>query len=199
MGIFFADVVEHSSPYLCLDISLRLLELYLKEETVLKGVIKVAGEVSRSNENTLKILNLLQDDVLHRVLHLLDSRIDATNSRTLVKDGVCFVEEENRHDIAVLAEMLVACEDCLHVLLCFTDELVTQSCNVYLHDIATSLACNLQHGLCLTCSRGSIEETRKALAHALLFQSALDVREIILREETRQACNLILFTRIVEK
>ena len=95
--------------------------------------------------------------------------------------------------------MLVACEDCLHVLLCFPDELVTQSCNVYLHDIATGLACNLQHGLCFTCARGSIEETRKALSHALLFQSALDVREIILGEETCQTGYLILFTRIVEK
>ena len=189
-GVGIAQVLEHRTPYLALHSGIGLVELHLVEESTLEGTVEVAGEVGGGDEDAIKVLNLLQDDVLHGVVHLVDRVLDVLGA--LVDERIGLVEEQDGLYLAVLAYLAVAGEHCLDVLLALAHELVAHAGDIHLHDVATSLAGYLQHSLGLASTRATVEQTGKALAHALLLQTLLDAWEVVGAEQRGEAVNLLL-------
>ena len=196
-GIVGAEVFQHGAPYLRLDIGVGLVELDLVEEAALEGAVEVAREVGGRDEDTVEVFHLLQDDVLHGVLHLVDGVLDVL--RTLVEDCIGLIEEEDGLHLAVAADVAIAGEDGLDVLLSLTDILVAHAGDVDLHEVASRLTGYLQHSLGLTGTRSAIEETSKALAHALLLESLLDGGEVVLTEQTGEAVDMLLVGSVEEE
>ena len=124
-GIVRTDVLQHGTPYLRLHIGIGLMELHLVEETTLKGLVEVARQVGGGDKDTVQVLYLLQDDVLHGVVHLIDRVLDIL--RTLVDDGIGLVEEEDGHHRTITTEGTVALEHFLDILLTLPYKLVTES------------------------------------------------------------------------
>ena len=100
-GIISTDILQHGAPNLGLHVRIRLVELHLVEETTLKGLVEITRQVGGGNEDAVEVLNLLQDDVLHGVVHLIDRVLHVLS--TLVDDGIGLVEEQNGYDFAIIA------------------------------------------------------------------------------------------------
>ena len=71
--LLLREVGNHVPPDFGLGTYLGLIELYLVEEPSLEGLVKVLGEVRSCDKDAVKVLHLLEDDVLDGVLHLVDS------------------------------------------------------------------------------------------------------------------------------
>ena len=179
-GIVGAEVLQHGAPYLALHLGGGLVELNLEEESTLEGTVEVARQVGGGDKNAIKVFNLLQDDVLHGIVHLVDGVLDVL--RALVDEGIGLVEEEDGLHLTVATEVAIVLEDGLDVLLALTNILVAHAGDVHLHEVATSLTGYLQYGLGLSRARSSVEEAGKALAHALLLEALLDVGEVVCRK-----------------
>ena len=110
-GIILADVFQHGTPYLALHRRVGLLELNLEDEATLEGTVEVTREVGGGNENTVKVLYLLQDDVLHGIVHLLYRGVVATIGATHAEDAISLVEEEDRGQLGGTADVAIAGED----------------------------------------------------------------------------------------
>ena len=173
------------------------MELYLVEESALEGTVEVAGEVGGGDEYTIQVLNLLQDDVLHGVVHLVDRVLDVLGA--LVDERIGLVEEQDGLYLAVLAYLAVAGKHGLDVLLALAHELIAHAGDVHLHQVATRLTGYLQHSLGLAGTRASVEQTGKALAHALLLQTLLDAGEVVDAEQTGESLNLLLLAVVEEQ
>ena len=116
---------------------LRFVELYLEEETAFESLVQILGQVGGGYQDTVQILYLLKDDVLHGIVHFVHRMLDVL--RTLVDDGISFVEEEDRHDFRLFANFTIVVEDGLDVFFAFAHPFVTQTGNVHLHDVSTGL------------------------------------------------------------
>ena len=173
------------------------MELNLEDEATLEGTVEVARQVGGGDKDAIKVFNLLQDDVLHGIVHLVDGVLDVL--RALVDEGIGLVEEEDGLHLTVATEVAIVLEDGLDVLLALTNILVTHAGDVHLHEVATSLTGYLQYGLGLSRARSSVEEAGKALAHALLLEALLDVGEVVCRKQTGEAVNLLLLGLIEEE
>ena len=125
MGLVVGEVVvEHAAPQFCLDVFAGFLELDLEEETTLEGIVEVVGEVGGGNQNAVELFHLLEDDVLHGVVHLLDRCIGVADGGAAAEDGIGLVEEEDGHNLAMTTDLAIAHKDCLDVLFAFADILV---------------------------------------------------------------------------
>ena len=188
------EIFQHIMPDLCLYVGVGLVELYLIEEAALKGFVEVACQVGGGDEDAVKVFYLLQDDVLHGIVHLIDRVLYVL--RTLVDDGICLVEEEDGHHIAGLTELAIMGKDLLDVLLALAYPLVAQSGYIDLHDVAPRLPGYLKDGLGLTRARRTIEKTCEAFAHALRFEPLLDGGQIVLTEQTGEDSSSVLVLRV---
>ena len=142
-GIVGTEVGEHGAPYLRLDVSVGLVELHLVYKASLEGTVEVAGKVSGGDENAVEVFHLLQDDVLHGIVHLLDGGVITTESGAFAEDGIGLVEEEDGRDGTTLTQGTIAGKHLLDVLLALPHPLVSQSGNIDLHEVATRPTCNL--------------------------------------------------------
>ena len=140
-GIVCTDILQHGTPNLGLHVRIRLVELHLVEETTLKGLVKVARQVGGGNENAIKVFNLLQDDVLHGVIHLIDRVLHVL--RALVDDGICLVKKQDGHHLAVLTQSAITGKHLLDILLTLTNPLIAQTSDVHLHKVTSRLTGNL--------------------------------------------------------
>ena len=77
------------------------MKFYLEKKSTLKGRVEIRGQIGRCNEYSFQVFNLLKDNVLHSIVHLIYRMRDVFC--TLVDDTICFVEEQDWHDIRVLA------------------------------------------------------------------------------------------------
>ena len=69
----------------------RLLKLNFVEESAFKSIVHITSQVCGGNKNAIKVFHLLKDDVLDRVLHLVDGCLRSFES--FVDDGVSLIEE----------------------------------------------------------------------------------------------------------
>ena len=175
-----------------------IMELNLKDEATLEGTVEVASKIGGGNEDAIKVLHLLQDDVLHGIVHLLNRGVK-TAGGTFSEDTVGLIEEEDGWHLAVATDVAIAAEDGFNVLLALTNILVTHTGDVNLHEVTTRLTGILQYGLGLACARSAIEQAGKALAHALLGQSLLNRRQVVGAEQTGEAVYLLLLRSIEEQ
>ena len=172
MGILNTNVLQHGTPNLGLHVGIWLVELNLVEESTLKSLVEIAREVGGGNEDTIEVFNLLKNDVLHGVVHLVNGVLNVLC--TLVDDGIGLIEEQNGHHLACLAKPTITGEHLLDVLLALPDPFVTQTSDVHLHKVTPRLTGNLEDSLGLSSARCTIEQAGKALAHTLFFESLLD-------------------------
>ena len=163
-------------------------ELYFIEEPAVKSTIQILRKVGGRDEDAVEVLHLLQQDILHRVLHLIHRVLHVRH--THAEQGVRFIEEENRCLITLFANPAVTREDLLHVLLALADKLIAHLGHIYLHDIAPCFTGYLQNGLRLAGSRCTIEKARKTFAHSVRLQALLHLPELLLREQVLQFRNL---------
>ena len=91
MHIQFAEVRDHRVPDAGTSLLRRFLELDLIEESAFEGLIHIFLQVGGGDHDTLECLHLLQDDVLQRVLHLIDGILRPTLS--LADDGICLIKQ----------------------------------------------------------------------------------------------------------
>ena len=91
MGILNTNVLQHGTPNLGLHVGIWLVELNLVEESTLKSLVEIAREVGGGNEDTIEVFNLLKNDVLHGVVHLVNGVLNVLC--TLVDDGIGLIEE----------------------------------------------------------------------------------------------------------
>ena len=104
LGIFVAEVLQHGTPYQAFHHGVGLMELNLEDKATLEGAVEVVRQVGGSDENALEVFNLLQDDVLHGIVHLLNRGINTPKGATLAEDTIGLVEEEDGFHLAVAAE-----------------------------------------------------------------------------------------------
>ena len=148
------------------------MELDLIDEATLESLIKIGGQVGGRYEDAVKVLQLLQNDVLHGVVHLIDRIFHVLS--TLVDNTISFVKEKNRHNLAMFTQRTIASKHLFDIFLTLTNPLVTKSSNINLHQVTTCLTSNLIDRLCLTSTRSPIEQTGKTFMHAKLCESYLD-------------------------
>ena len=173
------------------------MELHLVEETTLKGLVEITRQVGGGNEDAVEVFNLLQDNVLHGVVHLINRVLYVLS--TLVDDGIGLVEEQNGHHLAVLTQPAIAGKHLLDVLLALTNPLIAQSGDVHLHKVTSRLTGYLKDSLGLACTRSTIEQASKALAHTLFFESLLDRWQGLGAKQIGKTVYLLLLRGIEEQ
>ena len=105
---------NHLLPDLLAHCGIGLLEHNLVEKTAFEGRVKVLGEVGGGNHDAVQVLHFLQDDVLHGVLHLVNSILGARLAGA--DEGVGFVEEQDGRQFRAFHHLAVAVEERLDVL-----------------------------------------------------------------------------------
>ena len=171
-GIVELQLGNHLLPDLLAHSGVGLLEHDLVKETALEGRVEVLGEVGGGNHDAVQVLHLLQDDVLHGVLHLIDSVLCARFSGTDKSIGL--VEEQDGGQAATLHQLAVTVEDGLDVLLRLAHPLAADARHVNHHEGTTRLTRELIHRLGLARARTAIEKAGEALTEATLLHAFTD-------------------------
>ena len=72
--------MEFSESYVRARLDTLTLKLYLVKETTFKGPVEVGREVGRGNQDAVECLHFLQDNVLHSVVHLVNTTLHIRKS-----------------------------------------------------------------------------------------------------------------------
>lgn len=141
----------------------------LIEEAALESLVHILGKIGRGDESAVERLHLLEDDVLNRVLNFVHSPF--CSFLTFVDDSVCYVEQEDGRNRTLFHLCLVAVKLLLDVFLTFTNLATLDLRNVHLHDVAAGLPCQLQHGLSLAGSWGTVKQASESTAEPRVFHA----------------------------
>ena len=71
-SIFLSELVHHREPYQSSYFSAWFFEFNFEKESALKSLVKVGSEIGCGDEDAIESLHLLEDDVLHSVVHFID-------------------------------------------------------------------------------------------------------------------------------
>ena len=189
LGLGLGKVFYHLLPNLGTDCGIGRLELNFVEEAALECAVKITLEVGRGDEDAVKVLHLLQQDVLEGVLHLVHCIFGTTLA--LADDGIGLVEEQDGRHLAAVHRLTVAFKQRLEVLFAFAHPLALDLRHIDRHNGATRAARQLIDGLGLARAGAAVKQARKALAESLLLHPLVDFAVFLRREERRQFHHLL--------
>ena len=197
-GVRVGEVVQHRLPDFRAGLERRLLELHLEDEAAGEGVVaEVRREVRRRDEDAVQVLQLLEDDVLDGVHHLVHAPFRVLQA--LGEDGVGLVEEEDGRQLVRAAHLAVGREDALDDFLGIAHPLALELGHVHGEDGAAGAAGELVGAGGLAAAGAAGEQDREALPHPHLFQPLLDAGEVGGFQQGGQPLHLLGDLAVVEE
>ena len=197
IGSSAVKAAYHGLPYALLCCHIGFMELHLIYKAAFKGTVHVGSKVGGCNENAIEFLNLLKDNVLHGILHLVDTAFGI--GAALVYYGIGLVEQQDGLDIALLAIGTVTVEHGTDVLLTVTYPLALDVCDIHLHYVTPCSARQLQYGLGLAGTGCAIEEACETASHTALLHALLDAEEILVLQHLAKLAYRDILLTIVEE
>ena len=117
---------------------------------------------------------------------------------TSADDGVSLVKEEYRSAFTHLHLRLVVFKHLLDVLLTIPHPLALNLRNVYLHDVAAGLSCQLQHSLRLARSGHSIKQAGESTTETRFLHTAANLVVVLFVKKVLQRRNLATYALIIK-
>ncbi len=193
----FGEFRDDGAPDGGADLGAGLIETDLEKEATVEGRIEVGGKVGGGDEDAAETLQLLQEDVLEAIFHLLVGIPDIL--KALAQEGVGLVEQEDGRSLVFLVRFPVVAEEPAGVLLGFADPLAEDLGNVCAENFSACSPGELKGRFGLSGAGSTEEEAGEAGAHTLGFHRFKDAVQVAGAQERGKPLNLLLFGFVVEE